>query len=586
MQHMKSAVLYLKSTFSIILSLITVFGISVSLPTDAQSPFQRILPRSFLWVIIFFLLCIGSNILHKKTDSEQKRRAFFTALFYSICNALGYFFKHWGTITEIWETNTELLNFICFHLGFLNLAYHFVLLLFFVLTNNQKRTGNIDSPKHHYIFYFVIFLLLAWLPWIAYNLPGIITIDSNDHLSQAIGTSELYDHHPILHTLWIKFLYFICGNSQNTVMLYSIIQLLFSALTFSYCLYCIQKWFRIKKITFISFLFFALYPVFPIYGMTMWKDIPFALVLLLISINICKLVRAKESKQKALLFRNILLFSLLSLLRHNGIFIFIPVIIVFLFKYKAHRKFLSLAGFTAIAVFILFQTIGLSMLNVKKGRTSEGMSIPLQQIARVVTNHGSELTDSQKSRIDYFFYGQDLSKIYKATLSDPVKKSFNEDHFKADPTQFLSLWVELGLKHPIDFIESVLHNSYGYWYPEANQKTFFFGLYFGERFNLHQIQLYKSYFMQSLQGALENMKYYSFPIISWLFSPAIAVWILFFAFQNCRLHKSDLWLVHVPLICLWLQMFGSPAFCEFRYVYGLFTSLPIILCCSFLSFQS
>ena len=115
-----------------------------------------------------------------------------------------------------------------------------------------------------------------------------------------------------------------------------------------------------------------------------------------------------------------------------------------------------MAGLAVITVYMLFQTAGRSVLNVRKGKTTEGMSIPLQQIARVVTKHGTELTDSQKSRIDYFFNGQDLSTIYKATLSDPVKKSFNEFLFKENPVQFFSLWIELGLKYPIDYIESVI----------------------------------------------------------------------------------------------------------------------------------
>ena len=573
---------------SFLMSLISVIGLSVMLPADPQSPFKRIMPQSFLWIIIFILLWIGSVKVNEITDLRQKVRSLLTALFYSLCSLFGYFIKSHGHITAVWKNNSELMNFICFQAAYFFVSYCFVLTLFFLLEKvsiPDKKTG---KPKNHPLFFVLIMLLLlaAWLPWFAYLLPGITTVDSYDHIAQAVGDAELYDHHPILHTLWFRFLYSIGKNTQTALIMYSVIQMLSSAAVFSYCIVCIHSWFGKNLITAASVIWFAFYPIFPVYGMTMWKDIPFALLMLLIVLNLCKLVQADGNEQKSLLIQNTVMFFILSLLRHNGIFIFLPTFLILLLIFKHHRTTYMTAGIITIAVYILIQTAGLSLLNVQKGRISEGMSIPLQQTARIVSRHNDELSGDQKETINDYFSGADLSKIYKATLSDPVKRNFNEKLFKEDPLTFLKLWLDLAITYPQDCFESILHNSYGYWYPEANQSAFFFGLYFEDRYDLRETPLFHSVYMDRLRDFLANMKYYSFPVLSWLFSPAFAVWILFFAFQYCRLHKSKFWIIHVPLVCLWLHMFGSPAFCEFRYVYGFFTCMPVILSCSLLPEQT
>ena len=569
---------------SFFLSLVSVIGLSSILPPDPESPFKRVMPQSFLWIIIFIFLWIGLVKINEITDFKHKKRSLLTALFYSLCSMFGYFFKSHGTVTAIWEKNSELLSFLCFQIAYYCISYCSVLTLFFLL-DKAAKPGKIQEKKKTRPLFFVIIMMLlltAWLPWFAYLLPGITTIDSNDHISQAVGIADMYDHHPVLHTYWFRLLYITCKNIQTALTLYSVIQMLLSAAVFASCIVCIQLWFGRNLITAASLIWFSFYPIFPVYGMTMWKDIPFALLMLLIVLNLCKLVQADETEQKSLLIQNTVLFLILSLLRHNGVYIFLPTFLTLLLIYKQHRKTYLTAGIISITVYVLFQTAGLSLLNVQKGRISEGMSIPLQQIARVVTKHNDELDRDQKDTIYEYFSGQDPASLYKATLSDPIKRNFNEKLFKEKPLPFLKLWLELGSSYPLDYIESVLHNSYGYWYPEANQSAFFFGLYFGDRFGLEERPLFRSSFMDQFRDFLKNMKYYSYPAVSWLFAPGFAVWILFFAFQYCRMRKSKFWIIHIPLICLWLQMFGSPAFCEYRYVYGFFTCLPLILSCSLL----
>ena len=85
--------------------------------------------------------------------------------------------------------------------------------------------------------------------------------------------------------------------------------------------------------------------------------------------------------------------------------------------------------------------------------------------------------------------------------------------------------------------------------------------------------------MDKISDYLKNDRYYTAPVLSWLFTPGLYGWILFFLWRYSRYSCNKIWPAFVPLLSNWIQMLGCPAFCEMRYVYGLVTSLPLLLCC-------
>lgn len=566
------------------LSVISVKGISLSLPVRSRPSFQRIMPQSFLWVILFFLLWIGHSVLWTVSGREARKTAFKLSVFYTLCSISGYFLKTWGTFLHPWNGLNETVNFICYAIGYFYTVFGFLLLLIRMLPIVPFSPGGRlfrGSPGKLFILAMSL-LLILWMPWFLQLNPGITTPDSDNQIMQILGYLPVSNNHPYFHTLWIRLMFFLGGNPQNGVMLYSILQLLLSAAAFSFCICFIDSVFQQKAASAAVFLWFAFYPVYPIYGMTVWKDIPFALCLLIIVINICCILRTDDEEvQKQLLIRNAVLFLILCFLRHNGILVFIPAAIVILCHQKNHRKLYLVLCLCAVSIYLLFQYAAVPLLNIKAGRGSEGFSIPLQQIARVTAKYGNELTDEQKQVLSRYFR-EDPAELYAPTLSDKVKENFNETLFAQDPKPLLRLWWELGKAYPWDYIESILHNSYGFWYPEEEHPTFFFGQNSEGYLGITDAPLISSGLMRKLQDYLQNMKYYSVPVLSRLFSPAAGAWVLIFTWIYSRYRKNRFRLAQVPLLSLWIQMFGSPAYCDFRYVYGLFTCLPLIICCTIL----
>ncbi len=566
-----------------LLSLISVKGLSLKLPTYQNPSFQRVMPQSFLWIILFFMLWAALSMLPEITDPGMRKTAFRLTVFYSICNTLGFFYKTCGSVSIYWSGLNASINFFCYLVGYGCLVYCFILFLLRQLPMTAANPSSRLCSNTGTLFVLVtVILLIIWTPWFLTLNPGVTTPDSDNQIAQVMGLIPLGNNHPVFHTLFIKLLFLVCGTSQKCVMLYSIIQLILSALSFSVCICFIDSTFRRKIVTIAVIFWFAFYPVYPIYGMTVWKDVPFALCILLTAVNICRIIRDEgEETQKNLLLQNAVLFLVLCFLRHNGILVFIPTAAVILFHLKNYKKVYFTACIAAAAVYLLFQYAGVPLLNITAGRKSEGFSIPLQQIARAVSKHQDDLTEEQNEILSQYFSG-DLSKLYRATLSDRVKKNFHEEKFAQDPKPILRLWWELGKKNPIDYIESILNNSYGFWYPEEEHATFFFGQNSNGYLGINDAPLIDSPLMQKARDYLQNMRYYSVPILSWMFSPAIGAWILIFTWFCNRYRRNKFWIAEVPLLSLWIQMFGSPAYCEYRYVYGLFTCLPLIICCTLL----
>ena len=315
----------------------------------------------------------------------------------------------------------------------------------------------------------------------------------------------------------------------------------------------------------------------------MWKDIIFSVLLTLIVLNICMLLTAPESGQKRILIHNAVLFLPLCFFRHNGFLVFIPTVIVIAVVFKKHRKLYLTACICSIAVYLLFQAVGIPLLGIKRWRNSEGFSIPLQQIARTVAYDPDSISEEQYQVIKDYFSGRDIGELYSPNLSNPVKYNFDEEAFARDPKPVLKLWADLGKTHPKEYIEAILCNNYGYWYPGAVKfLNICLSLSINNYVGIHSQPLINSGVLTRILNYLGKDQYYEMPVLSCLFTPGIYCWTLFFAWRYCRYRKNRFWIALIPLLSLWIQMIGTPAFCEFRYTYGIVTSLPLFLSVSLL----
>ena len=142
------------------------------------------------------------------------------------------------------------------------------------------------------------------------------------------------------------------GDINTGVAAYSLCQMALMAGGIAYGIsWLYKKHLRLYFVVFIT-LYFSIIPIFPLLSITMWKDIPFAVCLLLYTLCLYDII---ESKGKTLCcfsgtVKFIVLASLIGLLRHNGFYIILlTAVLLAIYFRKILKKDIACAAGSASA---------------------------------------------------------------------------------------------------------------------------------------------------------------------------------------------------------------------------------------------
>ena len=482
-------------------------------------------------------------------------------------------------------------NFSIEKISLINYVGYFILIFFttlfvfdvFKINFNVFENKIEEKCKKNYIIYIVL-ILVCWMPYFFRYFPGLLTADSCTQVSQAIGLTELSNHHPIFHTgiisIFVNLGINLFGNINYGVAMYTVVQMSLMAISFSYVLYYLYKNNVPFFIRFFALIYYMLYPINALFSITMWKDILFAGIIPIFVIQCDKVIKMPEKflKDKVKLITFAIVSILVCYLRNNGVYI---VLLTMFFLFIIERKYWKKMGIVfagTLIIFFITKSIIFSIFNVSEGNIGEMLSIPLQQIARVEKYHKDNLDINTIYQINKFFNIENIGEKYNPVLSDPVKAEFKNEVFKDNKVEFVKLWGKLLLRYPKDYIESFISNSYGYYYPEAKHWVANRTME-PNNMGLEQTPLIKGKIVSKIDSLIERRE---IPIVSMFFSIGFAVWLTIICLAYMVYSKKYANLVmFIPIFVLWLTIIASPVFCEYRYAYPIFTTLPIYICLCF-----
>ena len=226
--------------------------------------------------------------------------------------------------------------------------------------------------------------------------PGELTPDSISQMTQLL-THSYSNHHPYYHTQIIHILISVglkvFGEINQAVALYSIFSIFVMTFCFMYVLETAYICTQNRKILAAGFLFYLLMPFHILYSMTMWKDVFFGAAVTCFAVACYRCLRSVGN----MTWNGVILFlsSLgMGLLRSNGWVAFFAGTLVFILLFrKGHKKMILLFVAVLLSTFILKHPV-LSFLHVTQPDTIESLSVPAQQIARVIAD-GKKLTEEQ-----------------------------------------------------------------------------------------------------------------------------------------------------------------------------------------------
>ena len=210
----------------------------------------------------------------------------------------------------------------------------------------------------------------------------------------------------------------------------------------------------------------------------------------------------------------------------------------------------------------------------------ESLCIPLQQVSFVLAND-RDLTPEQNELIDQVIDRTYIKELYNPTFADNMKelvRAGNPQYLEDHKTDFLKLWISLGLKYPGDYLEAYIQQTNGYWYPDS-----YYLVAEAEGISATSLGISHTPLIRGplvVKGKEIAIKLGSMiPLYGTLWSMGVIFWIFLICIA-CILARRDYskLLYALPCLTLWFTvMIATPVATEFRYVYFLILCLPFYL---------
>lgn len=434
---------------------------------------------------------------------------------------------------------------------------------------------------------YALFLFICWGIVLLGVYPGFFVYDAVDEVNEVI-TRGFTTHHPLFHVLYLGGIvqagYKIFGSYNMGIFLFTLFQMVIFIAGIIYVVNKMRSFGFHRNICRGMIAFMGLFPVYPMIALCSCKDSLFALFVLLWVTTTYEVLRQPE---KYCRIKWIFCSVMLCLLRNNAIYALLVTGVVFLIFEKKHRKVLLVLLGITLVITTLFSKGVAGILNADRTEHQEMLTVPIQQLTRTYQLSKEVFTEEETQTLHKYLPEEYLNR-YKPKLSDGVKIGFQNEEYAQNPADFWKLWVSVGSKAPVSYLNAWLMTSYGFWYPDTvvdvykgntvytftYQDNSYFGFETEEPgYRESKIPLVNEWYRKlSLEIYKEKM-----PVVSQLFLPGFMFWILIFVMGYMVMTRG--WKSIMPycfLLFVIATLILGPTYLP-RYVFFLWMTIPFIL---------
>ncbi|MBQ3107478.1 MAG: hypothetical protein IJC68_02560 [Firmicutes bacterium] len=450
-------------------------------------------------------------------------------------------------------------------------------------------------------------LLICWLPYLLVYFPASLSWDGINQLNMFFGEDLWSNAHPPLSVALIGScvaLGRLVGSDNLGLFLYALLQSFVLALAFAETLKTMTQLKISIWVRTLTMLFYALVPIWGMYAQWAVKDTLYTAAVQLFTCRIVQFSRTagrgnpepgrggsavpggRIPKSELL---QVCLFGLpVCLLRNNGILLVTATFLALLIMVKGRRsKLVCGSGFAAVlTLFLCFSGVILPVLGIGGSSPSELLSVPLQQTARVVREHGDSIPADIEAAIEAVLDDGDmtvLGQVYTPRLADPVKGAFDNNCTPEERNGFLLAWLRLMFRHPGTCLDAFAANTYAYFCPDADRtdlllycteiesnpavNTGFFDLHYADESGVLR---------HALGGIVRALA--RFPVIWLFFSQGFYGWLLAAVFTFALVRRRGCWIpAMMPSLATFLMCLLSAVNGEFRYLLPVMAAAPLLL---------
>lgn len=415
--------------------------------------------------------------------------------------------------------------------------------------------------------------------------PGVMEYDSFVQMCQVYG-GEYSNHHPWLHTMLIKLIYDVgyalLGSYNRAFALYCVFQILILAFAFACVVsYLAKKGVRAVYLVLIGSVY-ILSPINQMYSITMWKDIPFGVTVVLFTLLLCVMRdRLKSGISNRICWILFVPVSFgLCFFRSNGLYVFLGMIPFLICAFWKQWKSAISAVAIVLILGLIYKGPVFSYFQVAEPDIIESLSIPAQQIAAVISYDGN-ISEEQKNLLEEVI---DLDKVPEAylgstTCSDAIKnlvrETDNQAYIGEYAGEFLKMWISLFFDNPRIYVEAFIDETRGYWY-HSTKFPFIWATYIQENgMGIERASQLPEEAVQGIRRYLDVCKKHFDEYLS------VGLFIyLFFVCLMCAIQKKgNYWVAYLPALGIWgTLLIATPVFADLRYAYAIYLAVPFLTC--------
>lgn len=459
--------------------------------------------------------------------------------------------------------------------------------------------------RSHKYFIFAI-LLTSYLIALAFFAPGLHdNVDNADQFSQGLGLTKLEYWQPLVHTVLIG----IFSRPFLNLTGFVVFQIIVFAIVITWSILKIFEYHIIsKKQSYYLAIFYGLFPTFFIGSVSTQKDNLFAIVLLLLTIDLFLIFKTKGKiiDSRAFFVQFIIMTYFLAELRKNALFVIAIVLMILIIIYK--KYLFRLMQIAVLSVILILLTSFWMFLNPSESSgISQLFPIAFNQIGSVYAKNEvkenyqiiEKIHTKNQWRENYHPQNADTLIFNTDQNGDMIKL----DNFDAkDVPQFLVEWLNLGSKHPIQYIKAYFDLESNLYFPDYKNMVGNTGYINYQELNMIPdikkndfpcdyisnsrcqkiIDNFSHLMSNSLFPNIANfyLNFYKQPLINSLIfeNLFISFWLilsLFIYSLKKRFEKRFLIILSPVGLYLFTLLFSTPIVI-FRYVFPLLMCLPIL----------
>ena len=553
---------------------------------------KRMYPQGILLYLLFFLTFY---VLSQKIKHERFSAAAFliSCLFslYLLCGECAILYKE---LAVMFRTFPQCLITVVKFSGYLPLFYMVVRAGYSCLDERKEKpvSGKISLllfEKHSFLAPFVM-ILVCWLPYLIAFYPGFVPSDGLKQLNNFFGSGNFTDNHPAFSSMmmgWTMRIGRFFGSDNLGVFLFTGPQAAVNAAAMAYCFPLFKKlksplWLR--KLALFSF---SLIPIWPNYAYSLLKDSYYMAMILLFVILMIRILVDAEAFCSCLWkpVLTILTLTLMMLVRHEGQYVGGLIFLLLFTVPGPRRQWKKLLPLVLIPLCIvnIFNRVIRPALNIPDAPAREALTMPIRQTAAVVMEMEDRLTEDESAVLHELFVYENIPEMFATATEngDNLKGQFDPWASRDAIFRYMKVWAELGLKHPLVYLNMYLCANSRYYDPflEPYRNIYgWFGIEQADYVNKGLFDIFYRPGTAALRSALINLSngLPKLPFFSLFYSLGLNAWLMLFLLSY--LLRKKIRGVIIPLlpgVITFILIQNSAINGFFRYMLPLLITLPV-----------